>query len=183
MKREMGGSETVKPKKLAYTLIPESDPAYQILGHFVKKFHEDLKDAKIALMFNHSWSPNADGRMTLGTCQIVNSKNKELAEYDIVIAVNELFWTDPETSEEQRTALLDHELCHARLNRDEDTGEPIIDERDRLVYCLRKHDVEEFEAVIKRHGTYKRDLERFATALSLSKQIKEIDEEPEVVKK
>jgi hypothetical protein len=185
MKSNLKGDKTMsKPKKLAHTLIhdeigTDGAKSYVILRDLVERYHEDLRNAKIVLMFNHSWKPNADGRMTLGNCQIVSAKNKELAEYDIIIAVSEVFWTDPGTTDKQRTALLDHELCHAMLNRDEDTGEPIIDERDRYVYRLRKHDVEEFESIIKRYGTYKRDLERFAAALSLSKQIKDLEVEAE----
>jgi hypothetical protein len=44
---------------------------------------------------------------------------------------------------------------------------------------MRKHDIEEFSEIVRRHGTYKRDLENFARALNQSKQgtIIETDDE------
>lgn len=69
-------------------------------------------------------------------------------------------------SDEQRRALLDHELCHAEVKLDDRTSEPVHDERGRKVYRMRKHDIEEFSAVVERNGIYKRDLEHFAAALN-----------------
>jgi hypothetical protein len=48
------------------------------------------------------------------------------------------------------------------------TGEPAYDERGRLVYRTRKHDIEEFAVIVERYGCYKRDLEQFAAALRRS---------------
>lgn len=53
-------------------------------------------------------------------------------------------------SDEQRVALVDHELCHFSINEE---GEP----------KLRSHTVEEFADVVKRHGLWKPDVEWFAT--------------------
>lgn len=53
-------------------------------------------------------------------------------------------------SDEQRVALVDHELCHFQVTED---GEP----------KLRSHTVEEFADVVKRHGLWKPDVEWFAT--------------------
>ena len=43
------------------------------------------------------------------------------------------------------------------------------DERDRIVWRTRKHDIEEFFDVVRRHGCYKRDLVAFAEALMKKK--------------
>lgn len=53
-------------------------------------------------------------------------------------------------SDEQRVALVDHELCHFHINED---GE----------LKMRAHTVEEFAEVVKRHGLWKPDVEWFAT--------------------
>ena len=53
---------------------------------------------------------------------------------------------------------------HAARKYD-DKGEPVIDERGRPVYRMRKHDIEEFADVVARYGCYKADLESFAAAL------------------
>lgn len=55
----------------------------------------------------------------------------------------------------QRTACLDHELCHC-LGVDEESGRP------KLV----GHDAEEFGQVIRRHGLWRPDLESFAEAVA-----------------
>lgn len=64
---------------------------------------------------------------------------------------------------------MDHELCHAAPAYDEDTGEQKVDAADRLVWRVRRHDIEEFRSVVTHHGCYKADLEKFADAL-LKKQ-------------
>ena len=53
---------------------------------------------------------------------------------------------------EQRGALLDHEFCHCAETARGDWG-------------LCQHDVEEFVAIIERHGLWKRDLERLGEAV------------------
>ena len=55
--------------------------------------------------------------------------------------------------------------CHAEVQYDDETGEVKVDELGRKCYRLRKHDIEEFQAIVQRHGCYKRDLERFAEVL------------------
>ena len=61
-------------------------------------------------------------------------------------------------------ALIDHEMCHAApvVNKE---GKHKKDERDRYVWRMRDHDIEEFHEIVKRHGIWKRDLEIFAEAL------------------
>jgi hypothetical protein len=53
----------------------------------------------------------------------------------------------------------------------------LLDDLGRRVYAIRPHDVEEFEDVIKRHGTYKRDLERFAAALLTRRELDRMEGE------
>ena len=74
------------------------------------------------------------------------------------------FWQNEDVSDLQRDALLDHELCHAEVKLDRVTGEPLEDERGRICWRLRGHDVEEFAAIISRRGIWKRDLEHFFAA-------------------
>lgn len=157
-----------KPKKLAYELLHRDRESgrglYALLDDLVEQFHEDLKAAKIALAWNKSWQPDVDGRVILGKCRKASDLDRELVDYDFVIILRKEFMTDPSVSDDQRRALLDHELCHACLKVDGD-AEPVEDERGRKVYRTRKHDIEEFSEIIARHGCYKRDLEQFAAAL------------------
>src|SRR5438067_2592834 len=157
-----------KPKKVSYRLITngsdEGRAMYRLLRELVTAHHPDLLGANIALAWCTSWKPDADGIVTLGKCKKASDLDRELAVYDFIILLRESFWIDPLVTDAQRRALLDHELCHAAVKLDEH-GEPVEDERGRVVYRVRKHDIEEFTEIVERHGTYKRDLETFATAL------------------
>lgn len=163
----------MKLKKVSYELIKRDSvpgvPMYAMLETLVEEYHEDLVNARIALAWNLSWKPDVDGRVTLGKCKKASDLDRELAAFDFVIILRREFYEDGEVTDEQRRALLDHELCHGALALDKD-GEPVEDERGRKVYRIRKHDIEEFSAIVARHGCYKRDLERFAAALNLGKQ-------------
>lgn len=164
-------SRPSKPKRVAYTLLMHADhpDLYARLSRLVAEHHEDLRDARIALAWCTSWKPDVDGRVTLGKCKKASDLDRELADFDFVILLRRVFWQDEAVSDQQRDALLDHELMHAALKYDT-AGEPMVDERGRLVYRLRKHDLEEFVVIAQRYGTWKRDLELFARALAQAKQ-------------
>ena len=154
------------PKRIAYTLLTREEHAstYRALAGLVKAHHEELRTARIALAFCTSWRPDPDGRCPIGRCKRASDLDRELAAFDFVILLNQEFWTNPGVTLTHRDALLDHELCHATVKRDPVTGRPLEDERGRIVYRLRKHDLEEFAEIAERYGTWKRDLERFAQA-------------------
>jgi hypothetical protein len=162
-----------KPKKVSYELIPrQSDTGgrrmYALLDELVEAHHEELIGAQIVLAWNLTWKPDVDGRVTLGKCKKASDLDRELTPFDFVILLRREFWTHPTVTDQQRRALLDHELCHATVAYDDD-GEPKVDERDRTVYRVRKHDLEEFSAIAERYGCWKRDLEQFAAALALGR--------------
>lgn len=168
-------------KKLSYALIHQDSTAgrtlYLMLTELVEEHHQDLIDAKIALAWNLSWKPDVDGRVTLGKCKKASDLDRELAAFDFVIILRQEFIEDGSVTDDQRRALLDHELCHAAVKYDAD-DEPVLDERGRKVYRIRKHDLEEFAEIVERYGCWKRDLEHFASALRRSKQKPLLEDEP-----
>ena len=163
-----------KPAKVPYTLLHREThaDAYARLDALVRAHHDDLTDARIALAFCTSWSADVDGKVTLGRCRRASSLDRELHEWDFVILLNESWWTDESVTPIQRDALLDHELCHAAVKIDKQTNDPALDARGRVIYRLRKHDLEEFACIAERYGVWKRDLEVFAQSLRRSKQNK-----------
>jgi hypothetical protein len=158
-----------KPRRVSYELLPPKAPEYKLLTRLVRGHHEDLTDARIALAWAKAWKADVDGRLKLGACKRASDLDRELADYDFIVLLNRSFWQDIGVSDHQRAALLDHELTHAALVHDK-RGEPVEDERGRKVYRLRRHDLEEFNAIAERYGLWKRDLEAFAVALRKSKQ-------------
>jgi predicted CopG family antitoxin len=169
-------------KRVAYQLLkrnaPENDSAYELLRELVTKHHEDLNHQRIALAWNLAWKPDVDGRVTLGKCKRLTDLDREFAAFDFVIILRREWWQHRDVTDAQRRALLDHELCHATVRLDSRTGEPIEDERGRKVYRTRKHDIEEFSEVVRRHGTYKRDLEVFAADLLAGQQRSLLEQQP-----
>lgn len=153
-----------KPKKVNFELIEDnqSEP-YQIMTE-MRRYHEDLSEAVIALAWREHLKTDTDGHLVLGKCVKVGDLQKEFADYDFIILLNREVWDDPAFTVEKKRALIDHELCHCAPAKDKD-GRLKYDERNRQVFRTRKHDLEEFHAIVNRHGCYKRDLELFAEAL------------------
>ena len=167
---------TRKPKGLKrvnYKIIDSKSDAgvrlYGILHDLVVKFHPELSHARIALAWALGWKSDVDGRVTLGRMKKASDLDRELVPYDFILLLSRTFVEDATVSDAQRTALIDHELCHATIKLDK-TGEPELDERDRRMYRLRKHDLEEFSEIAERHGCWKRDIEHFAVSLRRSPQ-------------
>ena len=160
-------SKEPKPKKINFELIPPNGKheSYRLMDEIRSKHHKQLEPARIAIAWRKSLKPNVDGQLILGKCVKASDLNREAAPYDFIILLNREVWQDMDFNEKKKRALLDHELCHAEIVLDKDTHEPKYDERGRNIWRLRKHDIEEFQGVIERHGCYKRDLEKFAQAL------------------
>ncbi len=173
MKRKNVSQSTPKKKKIAHELIDPKGEAgivvYTTANELIDKHHEDLRDARIAFAWNLSWQPDVDGRVQLGKMKLASDLDRELADFDLVVILSREFWRDPNVTDKQREALLDHELSHGALQRAKNL-EPIEDEKGRKCYRIRKHDIEEFSAVVDRHGVYQRDLEAFARALMRGRQ-------------
>jgi hypothetical protein len=153
-----------KAKKINFELIEDIDSEpYRILEE-MRQFHPEISGAAIAMAWRKNLKPDADGHLILGKCIKVGDLHREFTQYDFIILLNRDTWEDPEFTDEKKRALVDHELCHATVATDDEGGK--IDERGRTVWRVRKHDIEEFYAIVQRHGCYKRDLELFAEALA-----------------
>ena len=148
-----------KEKKINFELIPRDHAPYAILNE-MRKHHPELVNASIALAWRTRLKSDKDGHLVLGKCVKASDLQRELVEYDFVILLNREVWEE-DFNDAQKCALMDHELCHVTVAKDED-GFSKQDERGRPVWRTRKHDIEEFQAIIERHGFYKNDLERFA---------------------
>lgn len=156
-------------KRLAYELIPDVPGgigrlAYNMLRQHIAEHREDLRDARIALAWCTTWKPDADGRVVIGKCKKASDLDRELMAYDFIILLSKSFWLHLDVTDLQRRALLDHECEHAAVKVGEN-GEPVEDAKGRIVYRVRRHDVEEFTGTIRRHGIYRGDLDDFAAAL------------------
>jgi hypothetical protein len=154
-----------KPKKVNFRVLDRKDhdgqEPYRIMDDYVRRFHRHLEGARIALAWKFNVKPNRDGQLCLGKARKAADLDRALHEYDFVIFLTRSAWDEMQSA--QREALVDHELAHCEVVREKD-GSVKEDEDGRTVYRIKRHDVEEFQAVIERHGLYKKDLEEFVEA-------------------
>lgn len=166
-----------KPRKVNFEIIPEdvdgkTPEPYQILWEVRNAHHQNLEGAEVALAWRKALKPDPEGHLVLGRCQRTSDLQREFSPYDYIILLNQEVWNEEEFTRDKKLALVDHELCHAEISTDQE-GEVRIDERGRKVWRTKKHDIEEFYAIVQRHGCYKRDLEIFAEELLKRKAEKE----------
>ncbi len=111
------------------------------------------KDEKTGASINNALSKN--GMRALGVCRKIPLKDRALGRGDAEIAIDGDWWSEA-NSQEQR-ALLDHEMHHIEVRKD-DRGF-ITDDLRRPVLRLRKHDVEVgwFKIVASRHGIFSQE--------------------------
>lgn len=107
----------------------------QMAQELIDEFHPWLKNARIGFMWRKE-APSSNSRTILGKARKVSDEQKVFLDYDFVIWIAKDKFDQFELA--QRRALVDHELCHCGWS----DGECYI----------RKHDVEEFNIVIQRHG-------------------------------
>lgn len=124
------------------------------IEQLVDQFHPDLAEAAIQCLFCEELPTNR-GKRVLGKAKVMSEKERLLTGIDLLIDLDKTAWML--ASERQRIALLDHELCHFLVKRDAE-GHEIRDDQDRLMYSSTPHDIEEFNAIIRRHGAWKSDL-------------------------
>lgn len=94
----------------------------------------------------------AKGKTVLGAAKKLGKIDRLLSKVDFIIQLPWGAWQ--RMSDDQRVAVLDHELSHcgSKLKGD-----------GTVTWVVLPHDVEEFSAVLERHGIYKGDLTEFCT--------------------
>lgn len=158
-------------------------PAYQLdkdleaLGtEIIHSTRPYLGHVKIAYMFRPE-AAVSDDKVIAGMCIRVDDRNRVIHDQDFIIEIAKDVWED--ATQEFRRALMDHELGHAGIRMDEN-GDVIYDEKtNRPKTYIKKHDIEEFEDVLERHGAYHKALRQFLEAFARSKKKKAGDKTAE----
>lgn len=145
------------------------DTGLESLGKSIIKAHRPkLEILKIAYVFRDV-APVSGGKTTVGMCYRSDDRNFVLHHFDFIIEIGKDVWDD--ASDDFRRAIMDHELGHIHINLDE-SGTPIRDEKTgRWKVGIRKHDVEEFDEILERHGTYHSDLRKFLNGWARKKDL------------
>lgn len=152
----------------------------------IAKHHQHLLGVRIEYLFRKT-AQETNGRIILGTASLVSGRGAFLARSTIIdtgtgevvsldsdelvepakffvidIALDTWGYDDGDghrvgLTDAQRLALVDHELCHCAVYEGN--------------LKMRAHSIEEFSAIINRHGLWKPDLEWFAEVIKGAKPL------------
>ena len=137
--------------------IREADEARVIAQRLIADHHPHLEQARIRYLFTDQTRKKCD-RVRLGSAQklspllryLTSGENRSVEDgADFIVLIGQIEWGLLEAS--QRRALVDHELEHCGHE---------VDVNGTTKWVIRGHDVEEFAAVITRHGLWSHDLQR-----------------------
>lgn len=126
--------------------LRELNEDYREMAEELIKEEPDLayiKDSKVRIAYLKSDAAKKAGgdRVVHGECEKVQAKNRWAIDYDYTIT---LFYNNNiGMSPEQIRILLFHELLHIGIDYGQDGEE---------VYSIRKHDLEDFKAIVDRYG-------------------------------
>jgi len=165
------GNDNKKPPKVKLELW-DADEVKEIAEKLIPKYHSELVDARIKYLFRSVAKKHGE-RITLGTCSKISGRQEHLTNLDFVIEIAYDSWT--QLSPTQRTALVDHELCHAKGLEDDKTGE--------MKWSTVPHDVEEFREIINRHGLWGPDLELLAQSIEEAREKEKVKNKAETKKR
>ena len=153
-------------KSITYSLVSKDSldgkDHYELLNEVIAKYHPELAVADFVIVYRYGQKPDKDGRLELAKINLCSEKDWVLHGHDFVLQLNYKAWSS--MTRAFRVALLDHELCHATVDSDEEGNVP-QDAHGRIRYRMRKHDLEEFVGVVRRHGAYATDVQEMAQAM------------------
>lgn len=140
------------------TTYRDADAAGAIAQDLIRDHHRHLRDSAIRYLLRTGGEWKKGGKECWSSSTILSGATQHVASnVDVILIVNAEVWEALRVP--QRTALIDHELSHLEpqvtsagdIVTNPATGRPLL----RTV----AHDVEEFAAVIERHGLWRPDLE------------------------
>lgn len=144
---------------MATQYIPAPD-VKEIAEKLIKEHHPDIAEFRMEFVFVDK-TPNKGGKEVWGTMRKVSALPAYLAADDkdqadgytepfFVMVISKPIWEN--LPDDKKVALVDHELCHAGVKTDKD-GNP----KPHII----PHDLEEFTAIVKRHGLWRDDVKEF----------------------
>lgn len=145
------------------TRVDDAPEVEAIARRLIAEHHSYLRQSDIRYLWRISESAwTKGGHDVYGQTALVSGPMRHIAgDADAVVLVNHAAWGY--LSVAQRVALVDHELSHLVPKTDAD-GVTLSHPDGAPILVLARHDVEEFAAVIRRHGLWRPELERAAEA-------------------
>lgn len=132
------------------------DEVFILVNEVKAQYHPDLVEAgatiDVLFAFNDKGSPvTGGGYPAFAVIRNITLKNRVKGMADAEITIDGEVYKN--MSDEQRRALVDHELYHLIVKRDKE-GNIQFDDADRPKFKMRKHDYQMgwFRAIAVRHG-------------------------------
>jgi len=140
------------------------EEVYATMDTLIASHHQHIVDSEADIALIWLLKPSySSGKLIVGKTKIASDEanaligltSKKSSGYQFVIYLDASAWE--KFVPDQREALMDHLLCHAVAELEEQS------ERGNAgwKFKLRKHDIEEFTEVVQRHGLYVKDLQDF----------------------
>jgi hypothetical protein len=123
----------------------------------IEKYHPDIQEYGVTIAYMFATSSTDAPALTHGghaaaaLCRINSDQERAEGLTDCSISICEATWD--ELDDDEKNALLDHELYHISVTFDKE-GQVKLDGNGRPKIRLRKHDivVGGFHVIVKRHG-------------------------------
>lgn len=132
----------------------EAAPEAELLAtDLIPKYHSRLIDARITYLYTEKVLKHG-GKVIFGKAQKAAELVQFFGETDFVLVFSKPTWS--KLTDEQRTALVDHELCHC---------DQTVTKSGEIKWRVRAHDVEEFTEIISRYGMWHQGLRKFGEAI------------------
>lgn len=132
---------------------------YQTVDDLIDRYHQHLKTATYILLWRWNWKPDKDKHVILAKTRLADDFMRELREHDFSISLNHEEW--PALQPNQVIGYLDRELCRIQPQLEKDDTQK-MDDAGRPKWRLRRCDVQEFCANVRRHGAYSEPVRVFA---------------------
>ncbi|MDD3906515.1 MAG: putative metallopeptidase [Candidatus Omnitrophica bacterium] len=129
----------------------------------IRIHHTHLANARIKAIFREKHM-SSKGRTVAARAIKSGAIMRYLAGIDFIIEVAQDVWMT--VDDKMHKAIIDHELCHCGW--DNDKNEPYII----------PHDLEEFSAIVERHGLWCKGLQTFGAAVQLSLNVGSLGKNP-----
>ena len=156
-----------------------ASPVRAVAQDIIRDYHAHLiRNAVYVVYLFVDEAEKVKGKTVLGTARKTSGLNAYLARMEdeldggdpdfFVVTIWDGFWFDRHTTDEQRRALVDHELSHLWSEQEEDrqgntTG--------KILLSIKGHDLEEFNCIVERYGDWKPDITAFLEAAADGPQL------------
>lgn len=131
----------------------QAESVEEIAKKLIREHHTELVNTKIAYLYKNK-PIKAKGREVIAFVSKCSGIVKAISKVDVVMIVS--YPAFQPLNDSHKLAVIDHELTHLLIEEDS-TGAPKV----RML----AHDVEEFSAIIERHGLYQEDLVRLGRVI------------------